>query len=115
MDHGFGSVPVSYHDGYTPSQAWRDDVACVRLDSHIDGSLGGQVYGAVIVPFANERPDVRVCEDAGTPVSTTAYAASVHLNGKTDVIRVSVSEGRTDCTLCRSLSNGDVLWTEGTL
>ena len=114
MDRGFGSVPVSYHDGYDPSQAWRDDVPFIRLDSCIDENLGGQTFGVVIAPFAQDRPNVYIHEEAGAAVGMDTYTLSVETNGHTDTIHLTTSDGRTDCTVRRGLPNGDIVWAEGT-
>jgi hypothetical protein len=114
IDRNFGSVPVSHHSGYSASQAWRDDVPYIRLDSCVDGSLGGQTFGVVITPFTRERPDVRLLEDAEAAEGTNTCSLTVDRDGKTDAIRLTRAEGRTDCTLRRSLPDGETVWAEGT-
>jgi hypothetical protein len=113
MGTGHGAVPVEYGDGYRHTDAWRDDVACMSLESSIDGGLGGQAFAVVIVPFASDMPEVTAITDSTRASrSMCAYGVSVRRGKVTDRICVRVAAGRTMCEIARTDADGREAWSD---
>jgi len=64
LDKSYSAVPVTWRENYKPLDAWRDDVAFLRLNRVVDPALGGQTYGVLLVPFAEAPPAVEVAREA---------------------------------------------------
>ena len=115
MDTGYGAVPVDYYPGYQPLDAWRDDIPYLRLNSQIDGGVGGQTYGVVIAPFACELPDVSVTtvgSESGDLLRE--YRVRIRLGESADSLLFTASDGKTVCRIERTNAIGRVLWSVST-
>ena len=110
---GFAAVPVNYHENYKPTDAWRDDVPYVRLDRTSDGQLGGQTYGALLAPFAEEPARVTVATEAASGASRLeVHTVRITWPDRVDVLTADSHGAEPVFHMLRRDADGEDLWSE---
>jgi hypothetical protein len=79
---GHGAVPVQWHPGYKPGDAWRDDIDYIGYQKRL--GCGGSAYAVAVVPFRHQPPQLRATSPhlrSGGAVLPASRARSLLLSG----------------------------------
>jgi len=110
---GYAAVPVEYRPGYRPLDAWREDVPYVRLDSAIDGCLGGRTFAVVLVPFKERAPWVRLhVESSAEGDRLPVYEVRIVGEEHSDLLTLDFRGEQPGFAVERLDDAGLVVWSE---
>ena len=108
IGRSYSAVPVSYHPGYTPLDAWRDDICYVQLRRTLRPDAAELTYAVLLKPTTQELPDVQLQSlPSDTP---SVYTLKARIDGHVDVLKLDYRATEPHFELTRSSTAGATLW-----
>ncbi|NQT12234.1 MAG: alginate lyase family protein, partial [Planctomycetes bacterium] len=110
LGKSYAAVPVSYHDDYTPLDAWRDDIAFLKLTRTIREADAGQTFAVLLMPFAKAVPEIEVSRQA-SPAENT-YVLQITQPDYQDELTIDCRSAAPTFEMTRYGPGKSTIWAE---